>query len=455
MRKCLFTLIVFGYITFTYGQDNNEVLELSVSEAQVFAIQNNRSVQAANIDVLMAEKKVWETLAAGLPQIDIAANYMHQFVIPEVSFGPYLDVASLPDGAVFKDDLLNAYKDSPPIQLGVPNNTTIDLTVSQLIFSGSYIVGLQATKVFKKITDQNLSKTEDQTKESVATSYYLIQVLGENLDLLNESLQSVDQTYKDMIQMNEQGLIEETDVDQIKINRSNIQTLITSMGSQKEIALKLLKYQLGLEFEQLIVLTDSLPSIIDHGNILYLASPEYDVNQSIDYQMILKQEEASALFLKLEKSQYLPTIAAFYRHQEQTNQPSFNFAVKDVVGATLSLPVTSSGMRRSRIAQAKFDLEKSRLTKDNVEQGLIMEFETAHSNYQTAFNNFITNKESMELGKKVYDKTVIKFREGVSSSFELTQNQNQFLTTESNYYNSVLSLLNAKAKLDRILNSAK
>jgi len=455
MRKCLLTLIVFGYITFAYGQDNKEVLELSVSEAQLYAIQNNRSMQAANIDVLKAEKKVWETLAAGLPQINLAANYLHQFVIPEVSFGPYLDVASLPDGALFKNDILNAYKDSPPIQLGVADNTTIDLTVSQLIFSGSYIVGLQASKVFKKITDQNLTKTEDQTKESVATTYYLVLVLGENHRLLNESLNSVDQTYKDMVQMNEQGLIEETDVDQIKINRSNIQTLITSMESQKEIAVKLLKYQLGLEFDQLIVLTDSLHSIIDKGNILYMASPEYDVNQSIDYQMILKQEEASALFLKLEKSQYLPTIAAFYRHQEQTNQPSFNFAVKDVVGATLSLPITSSGMRKSRISQAKFDLEKSRLTKDNVEQGLIMEFETARNNYQTAFNNFVTNKESMELGRKVYDKTVIKFREGVSSSFELTQNQNQFLTTESNYYNSVLSLLNAKAKLDRILNSAK
>ena len=82
-----------------------------------------------------------------------------------------------------------------------------------------------------------------------------------------------------------------------------------------------------------------------------------------------------------------------------------------------------------------------------------MEFETAWSNYQTAFSNFTTNGESMSLSKKVYEKTVIKYREGVSSSFELTQNQNQFLTAESNYYNSVLSLLNAKAKLDRILSS--
>ena len=106
-------------------------------------------------------------------------------------------------------------------------------------------------------------------------------------------------------------------------------------------------------------------------------------------------------------------------------------------------------MRTSRLSQARFDLDKSRLNKDNVEQGLIMEFETALSSYQTAFSNFTTNNESMVLSKKVYDKSMIKYKEGVSTSFELSQNQNQFLTAESNYYNSVLSLLNAKAKLDR------
>jgi outer membrane protein TolC len=159
--------------------------------------------------------------------------------------------------------------------------------------------------------------------------------------------------------------------------------------------------------------------------------------------------------LKLEKSKYLPTISAFYRHQEQTNQPSFNFAVKDVVGANFSLPIFTAGMRNAKLSQAKYDLQKTQLAKADAEQGLIMEFETAKSNYQTAYSNFSTNKESMQLSKKVYDKTVIKYKEGVSSSFELTQNQNQFLTAESNYYNSVLSLLNAKAKLDRILSSSK
>ena len=135
--------------------------------------------------------------------------------------------------------------------------------------------------------------------------------------------------------------------------------------------------------------------------------------------------------------------------------PAFNFAVKDVAGATLTLPIFTSGLRHATIGQAKFDLMKTRMNKENVEQGLIMEFETAKSSYQTAYSNYTTNKESLELSKKVFDKSVIKYKEGVSTSFELTQNQAQFLTAESNYYNSMLSLLNAKAKLDRILSSNK
>jgi outer membrane protein TolC len=255
--------------------------------------------------------------------------------------------------------------------------------------------------------------------------------------------------------MNQEGFNEETDVDQMKIGRSNIQTLITSIDAQKEISMKLLKYQLGLGFEQTVILTDSLPGIITQGTTQYLATPEYNVKSSIDYLMITDQEKISTLMLKRQQSKLLPTISAFYRHQEQTNMPAFNFAVKDIIGVTLTLPIITSGLRNANIGIAKFDLMKTRLNKDNIEQGLVMEFETAKSGYQTAFSNYTTNKESLELSRKVYDKSVIKYKEGVSTSFELTQNQSQFLTSESNYYNSVLSMLNAKAKLDRILSSSR
>ena len=451
MRKYLLTFIILGSITQTFGQDNKEIIRLSITDAQTYAIQNNRNVRTAKIDIDIATKQVKETLAIGLPQLNMAANYQHQFVVPVLSFGPYLDINALPDGFITKAELQNAYKDSPPVPLGVANNTTIDFTVSQLIFSGEYLVGLQALKIFKQVSEKAFAKTEVQTKESVADTYYLILVQGESVRVLNESLKSMDRTYNDLLKMNQQGFNEETDVDQIKISWSNLKRLITSIESQKEISEKLLKYQLGMDFAQPILLTDSLSWLIMEGNMKYLIPPVFDVAHSVDYQIVNDQVRISGALLKREQSKLLPVVSAFYRRHEQTNQPSFNFAVKDLAGVSLNFPIFTSGQRSSKISQARYNLQKSEINKENAEQGLIMEFETALSNYQTAYSNYTTNSESIVLSKKIYDKTLIKFQEGISTSFELSQNQSQFLTSEATYYNSVLSLLSAKSKLDRIL----
>lgn len=449
-RLSLLFIILNASIAGAYSQDN-KVLKLSISEAQDFALQNNRTVRSGKIDLQSASKKVYENIATGLPQFSVTANYLHQFVVPELNFGRVLNFDLLPDGPLTKSNLSNGYEDSQPIQLGVRNNITIDFTVSQLVFSGEYIVGLHASKVLQILTSKNLTKTENVTKEAVAGTYYLILVLGENERVLKESLSSVDVTYNEMVKLHEQGLNEDTDVDQVKISKANLQTLITSIESQKQTSYKLLKFQLGLGFDQNVELTDSLSGIIREGNIRYMAPPVFDLKNNVDFQLVSMQERISALMLKLEQSKYLPTIAGFYRHEEQTNKPAFNFAVKDVVGANLTFPIFTSGMRNARVSQAKFDVMKSQLARENAEQGIVMEYETALNNYQTAYSNFNTNSESMELSKKIYDKTLIKNKEGVSSSFELSQIQSQYLTAESNYYNSVLALLTAKAKLDRIL----
>ncbi len=175
MRKYLLMFILLGSLIQNYGQDKNEILKLSISEAQAFALQNNRDVQSSKIDIKSADKQIWENLATGLPQVNVAANYLHQFQIPVLPFG--IDFNSIPDGLINKSDLVNAFKNAPPISLGVKNNTVIDFTVSQLIFSGEYLVGLQATKVVKEMSEKSLVKTENQTKESVADTYYLILVL--------------------------------------------------------------------------------------------------------------------------------------------------------------------------------------------------------------------------------------------------------------------------------------
>jgi outer membrane protein TolC len=451
-RQVYIALILSASFFQLNGQDDNDTLILSLSDAQDYALEFNRTVQAAKIDVSAAEKRVWEVLATGFPQINFAANYLHQFSVPELSFGPVLNIDNLPDvGFLTKSDVEDAFEDSPAIPLGVANNTTLDITLSQLLFSGEYLVGLQATRVLKKTTELNVIRTEDQIEEAVATTYYMVLVLDESAKVLKESLKSTQQIYEELLKMNQEGFNEDTDVDQMKISVSNIEILLNSLAAQKDVTMKLLKFQLGIEFDRSVVLTDSLANIILRVNAEYQATPAFQVESNIDYQMVINREQIQALLLKREQSRLFPTVSGFYRHQEQTNAPSFNFAVKDVAGVTLTFPIITSGQRLATISQAKFNLQKSRMQTADVEQNLIMEYETARSNYETAYGNYIANEESLVLSRKVYDRTVVKFKEGVSTSFELSQNQTQFLTAETRYYNSLLTFLNAKARLDRIL----
>lgn len=463
-QGCFVSLAIFGIATLGYGQEKKDTIKLSVLDAQKYAIENNRSVKSAKIDIEMAKKKIWETTAIGLPQFTATADYQHTFNPPIFSFPSSGLTQNKLTGAdalgenltqfPLKNTDLNQYVYTDPSS-GSPitpeNQVTFNFTVSQLVFSGEYLVGLQASRVYKELSDKSFIKTELSTRESVATSYYTVLIIYENLKVLEESLKVMDQIYMDISKMNTQGLNEETDVDQMKINKSNLQTVVTSLKGQQDVALKLLKFQIGLDFSQPLILTDSMTGIVEQGNFQFLSSYEFNTETNIDYQLMQTQENLMALSYKREKSKYLPTISAFYRHTKLLNEPLINFQPKNIVGASLSLPIFTSGSRNSKTGQARLDFEKARLNKETVNQSLVMEYDRARNDYQTAFSNFSSNKESMELSRKIYNTTVIKYRAGVASSLDLTQNQNQFLTTESNYYNSVLNLLNAKAKLDRIL----
>jgi outer membrane protein TolC len=457
INKTLFTLGMLFLVNGIRAQEKQDTLRLSVLDAQNYALVYNRSVQASKIDIEIAKKVVMETTSIGLPQFAVTANYQHIFKVPELSF-PVSGFtqekleSSLPGLQQFDVAGMNQYLYvGPGIPLGTKDNTTFNFTLSQLIFSGEYIVGLQAARIFKEVSEKAYIKSELTTKESVASSYYLVLVAKENLRVLKQSIELMDKTYSEIEQMNIQGFVENTDVDQLKINKSNLQNLIQSLQGQYDVAQKLLKFQLGLDFSLPLELTENIDGIVNQSNLQYLFPGEFAVDNSIDYKIMENQVELQSANLRRAQSAYLPSVAGFYQHQEMTNTPAFNFQPKDVVGVTIKLPILTSGQRMSKVSQGKLNLAKADLNKDMVAQSLIMEYETARNAYQTAYLNYTNNKESLALSEKIYNKNVIKFKEGVASSLELTQSQSQYLTSESNFYNSIISLLQAKAKMDRIL----
>jgi outer membrane protein len=187
-------------------------------------------------------------------------------------------------------------------------------------------------------------------------------------------------------------------------------------------------------------------------NFELLDTTRFNVVNNVNYQMVSTAADLSELSLRREKSKFLPTFAAFYQHEEQTNPAQFNFIPPDIVGVRMNFNIFSSGQRLSTISQSKLAFEKAKLAEKDAEQGLSMQFETAKNNYITALKSYETNLENFKLAKKIFDRSVISFREGMATSLELTQNQRQYLTTESDYLNGIVKLLSAKAQLDNLLN---
>ena len=433
-------------------------MKLTLEQAVKYALENNANVKNAKIDLESAEKKIWETTAMGLPQVSATANYTNIFKVPQVSFGPQVDFSkidpSTPLTSSFYTNPAN-YKEGTLIPLGVKENVTMNLVASQLVFSGEYIVGLQSARIFKKLSEQSLTKSENDTRESVSKSYYSVLIANENLKILKKSLDLITQTLNDISASFKQGFTESTEVDQVELTKLNLENLIFTLDGQSQIAVRLLNFQIGVDLAQPLELLDSIGSFTANISPAALMNDPYNPESSVDYKILQTSENLSLMSLKREKSKYLPSINASFMHQELLNAPPLNFISPNTLTLSLSWQLFSSGMRNSRIQQAKLALDKSTLAKNQVQQGLLLSWEQNHNGYVTALNNYFKLKKNVELADNIYKKSLIKFRAGIGTSMDLTTAQNQYLTIEGAYYTAVLDLLNAKAALAKLYETSK
>jgi len=453
--------LVFS-LKFNYAQDTI-VQKFSLKEAQAYASKNNYTIKNAIKDINIARGKIRETTAIGLPQVSGSVSYNNMLDIPTMMLPDFL-TPSIIGTNVRYGVLPSSYLDSIsygaaiPVQFGTQHNASFSASISQLVFNGEYIVGLQAAKIFLELSQKSLTKSEMDIKEMVAQSYFLVLVAEENKKILKINYENLKKTLSETKEMYNEGFVEETDVDQLQLTTTNLKNILASVERQTKVAYRLLKFQMGLDLSQKIELTENLEDILNQANIQLLFVQEFDINGHIDYQLLKTQEGLSILNLKRQKSAYLPSMAAFFSYQKSALRREFDFfeSGKDwypttILGFQLEVPIFSSGMKHFKVRQATEELDKIRNTKLQVEQGLLLEVEQARNDFSTAQEKYFNEKENMELSKKIYDKTLLKYQEGVSSSYELTQTQSQYVNTQSNYFNSIFEFLNARSKLEKIL----
>ncbi len=439
-KKVLFVfLILFQVWHKSFGQADS-ILSLSLDEAKKYALSNSPIIKSSELDIESAKKKIWETTAIGLPQASAKYAYSYIITLPDI-YKKFAVMGGTQQGATTMnlDDL--------------KTSSTLDITVSQLIFSGSYLVGLQTSRVYKSLSELALSKSQQDLAESVTQSYVLVLVVKENKRIIDSMYNNLKSIYESMKAIYAQGLIEETDVDQLEITVNTLKNNADLLERQTDISERLLKFQIGYPLDKKISLTDSISYLLSNFENNEILLKNFNVENYVDYKLLETQKRLMKLNLMLNKSAFLPEVAGYYQHDKNFNNKAISFTPPDIVGISVNIPIFSSGMRLAKVSQARISYEKAILNQEQSAKSLQISYEDSKSKYLSSLQNYETAKKNLQLAEKIYNRSLIKFKEGVITSIELTQVQNQYLQSQTNLYNSIIELTNAKLKLEKLLSS--
>jgi outer membrane protein len=421
-------LLLVAMTPFVIFAQNDSVMRFSLKEAQDYAIQNFYVSKNAKLDIEAAKKKVLETTAIGLPQVNGKASWAYiPGTIPSFDFG------------------------GQSIPIAQKSAVTYDITVSQLIFSGEYIVGLQASKVYKSLSEETNVKTEIEVKQSVADSYFSVLILEKNKSILEKTISNLKLSFDQAKKTNKAGFMEDTDVDQLNITVTRTENSLNTINRQIEVLYRLFKYQLGVISENKITLTDDLDALISL-NIINDSTYKFIIDNNIDYQLLDTQEKLMKLSLNREKTKYLPTIAGFYQYEDKNKKSAIDFTIKNLIGVSVQIPIFESGSRMAKVSQARIEYEKTQNMKEQEIQRIQMAAEQTLYDYRSALEKYTNEKSNFELSERVYNKSNEKFKLGIISSLDLTLINNQYLQAQMSYAMAVQELLSAKVKLDKAFN---
>lgn len=440
MNKNILILLLAFSLTHAYSQES-----FTLTEAIDYAIVNNTNVKNANLGIDNAKFKIRETTAIGLPQINAEGKFQNFLDIP-VTVAP----ANAFNPLASPDDIVE-------LKFGTEFNTTASITASQLLFSGSYIVGLQTSRTFAAVSEFQKTKSIQDVKESVMKAYYGVLVSQKTVSSMKEIAVTSEKIYNQTNALFKQGLIEEDNVTQLSLNVLTSKNSLRSAERQLENTKNVLKYQMGYDMSQDITVSSDFESVV-----MSLDSTQSQVNpdikQNIDFKLLNKQLELGRLNVKYEKSQYLPTLSAFFTHQQQALRNDFNFFENKpwypttIWGLNLSVPIFSSGARNAKVAQAQISVKQTENSLAMLEAGLNLQIQSAKFSYNNAYDSYLTSKQAVDISRKIYTNYQIKFKEGLITSLDLSQVQTQYLSAETQYIQAMYGLISAKIELDKLTN---
>lgn len=448
--KTILLLLLVPLLGFSQDQPKQSY-SFSLEQAIGHALENNYKAINARRDIEIAKEKKWETTANGLPQVNAGIDYINNFKLQSQAItGGFPDA----NGNVADPNQILV------LAFGTKQSMTARSTLSQLIFDGSYIVALQASKVYLNYYQNAKQKSDLEIREMVTTAYGNVLLAEESIAILNKNKSTLEKTLNDTQETFKNGLIEEENVEQLQITLSSINSNLNNTTRLREIAYKMLKIAIGVDINDDLTLTDKLDGLTVQNLDVALTGSSFNVKENVDYKIAENFTKQKNLEYKLERSKALPSLSANVNFGYNAFSNTFTFANTDQkwynysnLGVGLNIPIFSSFARSAKTQQAKIAFEQSKTQLTEAEQNLQLAYQSALSEYEFAVEEYNTAKTNLNLAERIERKQQVKFTEGLSSSFDFSEAQRQLYTAQQNYLKSMVDIVNKKAALEKITNN--
>jgi outer membrane protein len=417
--------------------------KFTLFEAQNYAIENAEQMKNAAIDIEIAQMKIVETRAIGLPQINAEGNFNHFINLP----------VQVVDGAfIGQPGTLVSFR------AGTDYSVSGGVAVNQLIFDGSYLVGLQVSKFYKEFVATNVELTQEQVLLNVTKAYELALVSRENLRFMDSLVSSTEDLLNKQRELLALDLILQEDVDQINYAFITAQTNQVNAKYQYENALSFLKMTMAYPMGEPIELLDNLESVLSQA--LAEVSSENSVDGNIQLDLLNKRLELSRYELKNTKFANLPSLGAFFQHKYDAYRNEFNFFDNNAdwfeqtfVGVRLSVPIFSSGARWSRTQQAQLEIEKREFEINEYKRALQMQETQFTNDLKSAKDKLKLQQENVRLATSIYKNSITRSEIGKENSLMVTQKYTQVISAQAQYVGAMVDVFNARLNIDKLYNN--
>lgn len=439
-------------------------LRLSLSEAQQYAVEHNATMQNADLDVKKAELSRWQTLASMLPQVRAGFDYQNMCGYT-MNFGSRGSMASMmPDSMI-----INTPMGPMPISFSMPEsstestesggiamnpNGTLSITAS-IALTGAQIVGVMLQDISRQMTDINRQQTEQSTRANVKNVYVSILVMEQTVGLLDSSLANLERLAATSQKAVDVGAAEQVDADKLQVQVASMKSSINSTRRSLQALRNSLLLQLGADVDAQVELTTTVDEIVSVDSATQLLAHGFDITRNFNYKLLEQSEQLAKRNITMAWMDFTPTLSAYYQYSAKTyfgKDEGFNMTPPNMIGASLTLPLFSSGTRTASVKSAKIDYQEAVNSRRQAEDGLRVQYNQLCYDLASALETYDIQSRNLDVTQRVFDNITEKYKFGRASSLEVTNASTDIISAQSNYIQAVMSVVSAQIQLENLLN---